>query len=313
MAEAQGFIEKKVLSSDGVHMLAGRVYVPEGRPKGIYQVVHGMSEYTVRYDFFMRRLRDEGYLVFGYDHLGHGYTVNDESEYGFIAHKDGWKRLVEDIGVFANAVRDEYGRDLPYYLMGHSMGSFIVRLAASNYIGTTNYSKPEKLIVMGTGGPNPAAGIGLFLTKITKFFKGEKAYSTFLEFLAFGSYNSHFKEENDRRSWLSKDRAIRNMYKNDTHCSFRFTVSALSDLMQLTKNCNSKKWFREFPEDIPVFLVSGSDDPVGDYGKGVIKVRDNLQAAGKNVKMKLYEDNRHEVLNDSAAPEVTADILDFIK
>lgn len=313
MADNQGFTDKKVLSSDGVHMLAGRVYVPEGAPKGVFQVVHGMTEYIGRYDKLMRRLRDEGYVVFGYDHLGHGQTAVGDEELGFIAHKDGWKRLVDDVGVFAKAVREEYGKELPYYLLGHSMGSFIVRLAASNYIGSANYQKPDRLIVMGTGGPNPAAGAGLSMTKAAKAFKGEKAYSSLLEGLAFGSYNSHFKDENDVRSWLTKNTEERDKYRADKYCTFRFTVSALSDLMELTKNCNSKKWFESFPADVPVLLVSGSDDPVGDYGKGVTKVHDSLAANGKNVRMKLYENNRHEILNDTAYPEVVRDILDFIK
>ena len=300
------FIEKKVLSSDGKHMLIGRVYVPGGEPKAIFHVVHGMTEYIGRYDKFMTRMCDEGFLVFGYDHLGHGQTAENDDELGFIAHKDGWKRLTEDVGVFANEIKKEYP-GIPYYLMGHSMGSFIVRLAAEDVI------KPDRLIVMGTGGPNPAAAAGIVLTNIVKLFKGERHRSPMLGAIAFGSYNNRFKEENDLRSWLTKDVEIRDKYRNDKLCTYIFTTSAYLDLMRLTKNCNNSKWFKNFPDDVPVLLVSGADDPVGDYGKGVTKVHDGLASKGKNVRMKLYENNRHEILNDSAYEEAVADIIDFLK
>ncbi len=305
MAEER-FFSKKVLSSDGVHMLSGRVYVPEGSPKAILHVVHGMTEYIGRYDKFMSRMCDEGFLVFGYDHLGHGQTANSDEELGFIAHKDGWKRLVEDVAVFANEIKKEYP-GIPYYLLGHSMGSFIVRLAAEESI------KPDKLIIMGTGGPNPAAGPGLVMTKIIGFFRGEKHRSMLLGVLAFGSYNKKFKEENDLRSWLTKDQEIRDKYRHDKLCTFTFTASAYGDLMNLTKRSNSGQWFKNFPDDVPVLLVSGADDPVGDYGKGVTKVHDGLATNGKNVRMKLYENNRHEILNDTAMPEVVDDIISFLK
>ena len=305
MAAEAGFIEKKVLSSDGVHMLNGRVYLPEGEPKGLFHVVHGMTEYIARYDYFMDRMRKEGFLVFGYDHLGHGGTAANDDELGFIAHKDGWKRLVEDVGVFAGEIRKEYP-GLPYYLLGHSMGSFIVRLAAKDVI------KPDRLIVMGTGGPNPAAGIGVVLTKIIGGLKGEKHRSMLLGGIAFGSYNNRFKDENDERSWLTKDLEIRDRYRHDKWCTYIFTASAYRDLMYLTKNCNAGDWFKGFLEDVPVFLVSGADDPVGDYGKGVTKVHDSLANNGKNVRMKLYENCRHEILNDTCRDEVIYDIISFV-
>lgn len=305
MAEDR-FVEKKVLSSDGKHMLNGRVYVPQGEPKAILHVVHGMTEYIGRYDKFMTRMCDEGYVVIGYDHLGHGWTAENDDELGYIAHKDGWKRLTEDVGVFANEIKKEYP-GIPYYLMGHSMGSFIVRLASEDVI------KPDRLIVMGTGGPNAAAGPGLGLTKLIKFFRGERHRSLFLCLVAFGSYNNKFKAENDIRSWLTKDQEMRDKYRNDKYCTYIFTTSAFSDLMNLTIRSNKKNWFKNFPDDVPVFLVSGHDDPVGNYGKGVTKVHDGLASAGKNVRMKLYDNNRHEILNDTAYDEVVDDIIAFLK
>ena len=147
--------ELRVISSDNDHELFGIVYLPEDEPRGIFQIVHGMIEHIGRYDRFMTFLANEGYIACGHDHLGHGKTVKNESEYGFIADKNGYQRLVDDVEIFGSAVREKYGRTLPYYLMGHSMGSFIARLTAEQY------DSHDKLIIMGTGGPNPAAGPGL--------------------------------------------------------------------------------------------------------------------------------------------------------
>ena len=298
-------LEKKVPSSDGVHQLAGKVYLPEGEKKGYFHVVHGMTEFIGRYDGFMTRLAEEGYVVFGYDHLGHGHTAEPDGSFGYIAHRDGWRLLVKDVAVFADAVRAEYG-EMPYYLLGHSMGSFVVRLAA------VMNPAPDKLIVMGTGGPNPAAGAGLVMAKMIRGCKGEKSTSALLEALAFGAYNKHFQEEKDPIAWLTKDRAIRDKYRNDPFCTFRFTTSAMADLVSLNKTCNEKAHFDAFPKDLPVFFVSGTEDPVGDYGKGVTTAAEELKKRNCKVSVKLYENCRHEILNDSCREEVIADILAFL-
>ena len=297
-------IEKKVLSSDNVHHLNGVVYIPEN-PVGLFQVVHGMTEHIGRYDKFMKEMAQNGFVCFGYDHLGHGHTVNDETELGFIAHSNGFEKLCKDVGIFAESVRNEYG-NLPYYLLGHSMGSFIVRLAAVKYI------KPDKLIVMGTGGPNPVAGLGITVSKLLKKFYGERHISPLLDKMAFGSYNANFKSENDPKAWLTKDTEIRKKYKAEKLCTFKFTVSAMQDLITLNKNSNDKTWFLNAAKTCPILLVSGEFDPVGENGKGVKKVYNSLKDNGANVSMKLYENCRHEILNDDCYKAVVRDILEFV-
>lgn len=298
------YISKFVPSTDGVHTLAGRVYLPEGQPKGLFHVVHGMTEHIPRYHDFMQEMAQAGYICFGYDHLGHGATARDDGELGFIAHRKGWQYLVDDVAAFASAVRSEYGEDLPYILMGHSMGSFIVRLAV------TMGQKPHKLIVMGTGGPNPVAGAGLCVVALLKLFCGEKHISNLLQSMAFGSYNKGF-ESDGPHGWLTTNAAVRDAYAQDKYCTFRFTVSAMGDLITLTKKCNEGKWFGQVDTHLPILLVSGSDDPVGGYGKGVETVCTRLQKKGVNVNMRLYQ-GRHEILNDTCRHTVVTDILSFI-
>ena len=299
-------IDKEYLSSDKKHMLKGKIYIPEGEPKGLLHVVHGMTEYIGRFDSFMREMCEYGYIVFGYDHLGHGQTAKDESELGFIAEKDGWRLLIDDVYIFGTHVREEYGKNLPFILMGHSMGSFIVRLAAAEY---DHY---DKLIVMGTGGSNPASRIGLTLCKREIARKGTHGYSNLIQTAAFGSYNNKFKKENDRYAWLSVKKENRDKYRNDKLCTYMFTNSAMYDLIMLNRLCNEKTWFWGMNKVKPILLVSGSDDPVGDYGKGVTKVYDRLKAVDANVSIKLYEGYRHEILNDYCRDKVIADIKSFI-
>lgn len=300
-------VEKSVLSSDRIHELKGVIYLPQGTPKAFLHVVHGMTEHIGRYEGFMREMAKDGYIVFGYDNLGHGKTARNRQELGYIAKKDGWKRLANDVAVFSSAVRSGYGKNLPYYLLGHSMGSFIVRTAAKDYV------VPDKLIIMGTGGKQAASGIGLAIITVIKKLKGEKYVSKFVDKLAFGSYNKKFKDEGDQRSWLSTKKDSRDAYRDDEFCNFKFSVSAMRDLVVLSRYANSKKWFKRLNKDIPVLLVSGGEDPVGNNGKGVKQVYGKLKKVGSNAQLKLYEDCRHEILNDVCAPEVVADIKEFLK
>jgi alpha-beta hydrolase superfamily lysophospholipase len=232
-----------VPSSDNVHTLCGVVYIPNGEIKGVYQIVHGMTEHIARYDRFMRDMADMGYLCFGHDHLGHGHTAGSDSELGYIANKNGYDYLVRDVKVFYEAVVKEYGcEDKPYFLMGHSMGSFVARLAASRAVC------PHKLIVMGTGGANPAADIALALIAVIKRFKGEKHYSKLLDTLAFGSYNKRFGggTKEDPKPWLTNDVDARKLYYADKFCTFNFSVSAMGDLIRLMKYSNQKSFYKVF-------------------------------------------------------------------
>ena len=300
--------ELRVPSSDGVHTLVGNVYLPEGEARGIFQVVHGMTEHIGRYDRFMREAAQRGYICFGFDNLGHGRSVNDDSEHGYIARRGGWRLLLQDVKLFSDAVRAKYvAEQLPYVLMGHSMGSFIVRLAAAEQV------RPDKLIIMGTGGPNGAAGAGLALIGLMKLFGRGKKFSPLLDKMAFGGYNKRFscEREGAPSAWLTNDTEIRKKYARDPFCSFKFSVSAMGDLIRLTKYSNAASWYRNIPKDMPILLISGADDPVGGYSKGVLTVRDRLKRSGADVKCILYEGARHEILNDVSRERAVEDIMMF--
>ncbi len=298
-------IEKKVSSSDGIHQLSGKIYRPDGEIRSLLHVVHGMNEYIGRYDAFLRAMAQAGILSFGFDNLGHGNTAKDTSELGFLGEKDGWKYLLKDVRLFSDAVREEYGKTLPYDLMGHSMGSFIVRCAVLHEV------HPRRLILMGTGGYEPAAPAGILLADAIGKIYGKRHVSPLLRSLIFGDYDKKFEGKHPYR-WLSVDTENLKTYRNDPFCTFSFTVSALGDLIRLNRQANSKAFFRGVRDDLPILLLSGKEDPVGDYGKGVLSVYKRLLKEGKNGKMRLYEGYRHEILHDYCRDEVIRDILNFL-
>ena len=300
--------EFHVPSSDGVHNLSGVVYLPKGEVRGLFHVVHGMTEHMARYDRFLSDMAERGFISFGYDHLGHGTTVNDDSELGYIAKEKGWELLAKDVKVYSDAVRAEFGgENMPLCLMGHSMGSFVARLAAAGFV------QPDRLIVMGTGGANPAANVGLALIGAIKLFKGDKHISKLIDDIAFGSYNKKFGGNNpdDPKLWLTNDESVRRAYYADPYCTFKFTVSAMGDLIRLIKYTNSAEWYRTVPASLPILLVSGEDDPVGNYSKGVKEVEAKLKGQGRDVSCKLYKGARHEILNDFTYETVRDDIIEF--
>lgn len=298
--------EIKVPSSDNIHTLSGIMYIPDGEIKGIFHIVHGMCEYIERYARVMTAMAEEGFVCCGYDNLGHGKTVRDDSELGFIAHRDGWKYLVKDVKIFEDAVKKLYP-EKPLILMGHSMGSFISRLAAEEYGDTLS-----KYIICGTGGPNPAAPFGLIVTDIIRLFRGEKYISKTVDKLAFGSYNKRF-EGLSEYDWITADRTLVEKYAQDKYCTFKFTVSAMHDLIKLNSAANRRNWFKNLRKDLPILIISGSDDPVGNYGKGVKTVYERLKATGhEDLTLKLYDGCRHEIHNDKCRAEVIEDIKAFI-
>lgn len=299
--------ERNVPSTDGKHTLRGVIYIPETDCfKGKIELIHGMTEHIARYAKFMSELAESGYIVYAYDQIGHGKTADNDGELGFIADKNGYDALINDVKAFAEDVE----REFPGYkriLFGHSMGSFTTRLAVTRYPDIA-----DMYICSGTGGPNPVAGVGLTLAKVISAFKGKKHISGFIDKLAFGTYN----DRTDKRTpydWLTYDNTIVDAYAKDKFCTFKFTLSAMCDLIYMNKTCNDKKWFASFRKDMPILLISGEEDPVGNYGKGVTQVSDMLTQTGvKDVTLKLFPHNRHEVLNDSGHAESVNTIIKWI-
>ncbi|MCQ2550974.1 MAG: lysophospholipase [Clostridia bacterium] len=278
-------------SSDGINDIAWYIF-PCENPKGIVQISHGMQEYLLRYEDLANYLNQNGYVVCGNDHLGHGASAK-EGDLGFMGEKDGYNHVVQDLYKMTELIKERYP-DLPIYLHGHSMGSFFGRYYAALYP-----NELKGLIIEGTGGPNPLGGIGITLTKLLIKLKGAKKPSPFIENLAFGAYTKRIEDAKTGKEWVTRDPVLFEKYVNDPWCNYSFTLAGYKDLMSVLQTVNDKSWAPKIRKDMPVYVVSGKEDPVGEYGKGVEAVYQMLVDAGvKDVTLKLYEDARHEVHNE---------------
>ena len=297
-------------SRDGVSKLHAIVWSDETKnPIGILQIIHGMAEYIDRYDDFARFMVGKGFVVVGDDHLGHGDSVGENGTYGYFCKKDPATVLVRDEHRLKKLMEAKYP-GVPYYILGHSMGSFIAR----NYLNRYG-SGIQGMIVMGTGNQSKALlGASKVLVGLTGFFCGEKHVAKFINKLAFGTYNRAIEDAKTNVDWLTKDEAIVDKYIADERCGFTFTVNGFRGLFELIYRLQKPKNLVTIPKKIPVFFVSGEEDPVGDYGEGVIGAKNDLVRAGlENVSMKLYPGDRHEILNETDKDIVYQDIYEWLE
>lgn len=295
-------------SHDGKHTVHACIWQPDGEICGVVQIIHGMEEYAARYAPFAEFLTSKGYLVCADDHLGHGRTAKDKNELGYFTDERNVNLVIEDIhSLYIHAKK--LAQDKPYFIMGHSMGSFFCR----KYISV--YGKElDGAIIMGSGFKSKATlNFALFFVKLNAAFCGWKHKSKLIKKLAFGSYNKKFKPAKTDVDWLSKESDNVQNYIADEYCGFTFTNNGYYYLFSIIKQACSKKCIAAVPDKLPVYLVAGADDPVGDYGKGVKKLYKKLLKAGKeDVSITLYEGGRHEILNDFCKDKVQADILEFL-
>ncbi len=292
-------------SCDGKTEIHAYIWQPAGEPKAVVQIIHGMAEYALRYSAFAEVLAQNGFVVCAEDHLGHGKSVNGEENLGYFAEEKGYQPVLTDIRELTLRVRKSYP-SLPYFVMGHSMGSFFCR----KYIAL--YGKEfAGAVIMGTGMVSSSTlRSAKAATRTVALFKGWKHRSKFINNVAFGEYNQKF-EKRTQFDWLSKDKKNVDRYIEDPLCGVTFTCNAFYGLFSIISEACKTKTIKAVPKRLPVIIVSGSDDPVGDYGKGVEKFYKKMEGHGKRVKMILYDGCRHEILNDVCAQKVTEDLLNF--
>lgn len=292
-------------SADGVNRIHAVEWVPENEVKAVLQISHGMVEYIERYAPFAEYLNGFGIYVTGNDHLGHGKTAADSEHFGYFGHPDGLSFVLSDIHTLRTLTEEKYP-NVPYFLMGHSMGSFLVR----NYISRHGEGLCGT-VIMGTGSqPNIALDFGMALCKLLACFKGWTARVKAVNDLVFAQ-NKRFEKADGQGNWLSRNQENVDNYAKDPFCSFIFTLDGFYHLFSCIKYIQKKSSI-EKTADCPLLLVSGADDPVGNCGKGVKKAYDRYIAAGKKAEMKLYADDRHEILNELDRDTVYADIKNWL-
>lgn len=297
-------------SSDGKTMIHVNCWVPKDRPvRGVVQIAHGVAEYAKRYDPFARYLSENGFAVAANDHLGHGRSQIKNAPWRYFGEEDGWWHVVDDIEELRRRTAEEFP-NVPYFLFGHSMGSFLSRSHLMRYPG-----RVDGCILCGTGHPSAltiTAGKLAADHEIKKY--GKDGYSAKAESLAFGSYNKKFAPNRTSSDWVSASEENVDAYLADMFCGGEVTVGLLRDILEGLEFITSRKNAEKMDRGMPVLFVSGEDDPVGDMGKGVSRACRLFKKTGmKDVEMKLYAGLRHEILNEDTRLIVYKDVLHWLE
>ncbi len=283
-------------------------YVPEGEIKAILQISHGMVEHIQRYEDFAKYLNERGILVTGNDHLGHGNSVKSQEYWGYFSDKDGNDEMIENLHQVTKITKEKYP-NIPYFLLGHSMGSFYARQYLCKY-----GNELDGAIIMGTGFPSKfTVKSGIFMTSLIAKFTGWKHRSKFIDNMAFGGYNKRFEPARTSKDWLSKDEKQVDKYLSDPRCTFLFTLNGYNNMFKGINNLHKKDFLEQMPKNLPVFFVSGADDPVGEFTESVKRAIESFKQVGmKNIELKFYKNDRHEILNETDKLFVYDDIYRWI-
>ncbi len=299
---------EKIASKDSKNNLNVIIWETEKEPIGVLQIVHGMAEYIDRYDDFAKYMTEHGFNVIGHDHLGHGYSVSDERDYGFFAEENGDKIIIEDMHSVTQYAREKW-EELPNFILGHSMGSFCLR----QYL--TKYSNDVfGAIIMGTGWiPSAAALLGKTIATNTCKSKGSHTINPLLIKLTLEPYNKPFAPARTNCDWLSRDEKQVDLYVNDKLCGFDFTAGAYKDFFTVLEKIAKNRQLIGMRKSLPILITSGSIDPVGGK-KACEKLNAQYKRCGINdVTLKLWENDRHEILNELDKSDVYDYICTWLK
>ena len=295
-------------SSDGKTEIHCEEWLPEGMPKAVLQIAHGVAEYIGRYNDFATFLAENGIAVVGEDHLGHGKTASEDEPHVYFAKKDGWNKVVFDI----HYLREMYGGkfpNVPCFLMGHSMGSFLARTYLIKFPGDV-----DGAIIMGTGHQGAAlvAG-GKTIGKLVGEAFGYERPHDIVTKLAFGSYNKGIENVRTPFDWLSVNEENVDKYIADPMCGEDASVGLFLDMIGGIEFIRKQENVDKMDVTKPVLFISGEADPVGDFGKGVKAAFATFDKAGvKDLSCKLYPGLRHEILNENGKEKVYKYILDWL-
>lgn len=290
-------------SKDGITNIHAAEWIPEGQVTSVLQIVHGMVEHIERYDNFGNFLASRGIYVTGHSHLGHGKSVIGQEKWGYFADPDGNECVIGDIHELRCLTQKKYP-DLPYFMLGHSMGSFLLRQYLGRYAAGL-----AGAMILGTGDqPDLVLKAGKAACKLVAAVKGWEYRSSFVNSFAVGAF-----EKKLGGGWICTDEEVVKAYQADPMCSFVFTLNAFYHMFDGMAKMNAQEKAGKIPKDLPILFAAGSEDLVGSCGKSVKAVCERYRNSGiKDVKLKLYEGDRHEILNEKDKEVVYEDLCRWI-
>ena len=299
-------LEEILQMTDG-HQIYVRLFQPMGIPRGNFHILHGMAEHGARYEEFALHLVDQGYFVTVHDHRGHGVTSDLNGQLGFFGEENGFNRVVEDVHEIIQRYRNEdVGETI---IFGHSMGSFIARRAIQLY-----GDEIDRCILCGTGTTTVLHQVGNSLSRYLCRIKGKNTKSQLMNDLSFGSFNKKILNPKTIYDWLCSSDEEVEKYVNDQYCGFIPTNQFFVDLTDGLMLIHRKEEMAKTPKQMPILLISGSDDPVGAHGKGVYHVANAYHKVGlSEVVVYLFEEMRHEILKEKNKEHVFHVITRWLK
>lgn len=295
-------------SADGKTSIHAVEWLPEEAPRAVLQLCHGVAEYILRYEPFAAFLTTQGFAVVGHDHLGHGTSLAPDAAPLYFGPKGSWNWVVEDIHTRCRLAKERFP-DLPYFLLGHSMGSFLARTFLIHHPGVV-----DGAVIMGTGQMGAAlVSGGKAVAALESLRLGETKVSPLVTQLAFGAYNKPFAPNRTGFDWLSVNEENVDAYIADPLCGGQATVGLFREMLSGIRFITTQAQVEMMDLSTPILFISGEMDPVGDCGKGVRLAYESFRKAGvQNVSLKLYPSLRHEILNEIERDTVYQDILQWL-
>lgn len=306
--------EYSFASANKVNQIHCVRWAPKGEPKAVIFLIHGMQEYIERYEEFADYLVRKGYVVAGHDHIGHGHTAEQIDKLGIMPGKNPKKCMVEDITTHYRHLRKKY-KGIPMFLMGHSMGSYLLRCFLAEKANLCR--DVSGVILSGTGSENPLLlAVGRQIIKINGLLHGWEYRSAFVKGLMFHSayrgYNLDGTKPED--SWLTSDAKKAEIYYADPYCNFTFSLGGYRALADAARESGDLRGIRRIPKELKILFISGKEDPVGGRGKGTKKAYEKFVESGiLGAELVLYEGLRHELLHEVCREEIYQEVADWIE
>ena len=295
-------------SSDGKTRIHAVEWSPDESPKAILQIAHGVTEYILRYEEFAEYLTNKGILVVGNDHIGHGSSIAENTKPMYFGPEGSFKYAVDDVNTLYKTTKEKY-ENIPYIILGFSLGSFIVRRFLIDYPDTV-----DGAILVGTGQIAPIKiKIAKFIAKSEAKKHGEDNPTPMIKSLSFDNYNKLFKPNRTDYDWLCLSKTSLDKYIRDKNRGKELSAGLFREMLSGMEYTGNLENIKKMNKDIPIIFLSGEMDPVGEKGKSVKKAYSDFKKVGiEDVSMKLYKDLRHDILHEDNAEQIYQDILEFI-